>query len=916
MQLLEDTKSTPAAAFQRIFSSSQISLMPSSSSLDAALIQNAAKTYWLACQAQFTYASALKWAGAGQHAAESRSYQDKVKFQIERLEQDEGSVVVNNSDDGKVMRMKAMLSLLPGNPGIAEVAKLIGWMDEDTYAINSVSRKKQPSSIYMKINRWRTKEKKRASQAKAALQAQADWSASAPPTQENRIAGPPAPQSFVSAIRSHGSEPSVQAPANQQCPPAPFVIPPCHTTVIHRPPLLNVNADSEFSQTLSPLSNNSSSASSGLAQFGNANNTSRSAASLTTRKKSRQSPALSQSQRRSEKDEENIRKSMHIVGTILLDHVRKGENLLEIFKTPDDVASAINQMYEIEGVSGRQLAEACRADRAGEPPPCRGRQSRIPDDEFKDIAMLFFSLSAIEQANAAPNRLARPKLISLLGTIVNDKMRQDGVQEINEIHLYERVQKENSSKQGIVVADPREAIRVAWLTYSNQKKNYENWESECVRLDFARLPANDREKDQEGYIVFHEGQESRIANWDEMSLALDGSDATAGGRPGATPTLDSIQESGQSTVKSSQKCTCTFGVAGIEALPPLLIFPSSAKHDEDMKLNSKILPSFKQVEGQYGFSQKYHHDCTIAMSGKGGMNTTIYENWVCEHVMPLWPGACDKPRKRVLSKTDFGPGRNGTSVLARMKVDGHYYFPGLPNGTGAGQEMDALFAAFKICCYHNRQRLYHARFEIDGHSAAITLIDVGHIIFGGKVKLSNGKEIVMEPAFELYFSPQHILAARKKCGYWPATRAALQSSQIRHELVEGEEGVDEEADPQGALLEQLEQLNHGCVSRLTAKGYDLADKGKRFVRRITVAQVAGREATRTLPNTRARQDLLEKCSAAGEFFQVTSGGAVMNSVDMLLSRERKQMRKKAEAMKQLKKKVKEYEKTVVKVKHV
>jgi hypothetical protein len=53
--------------------------------------------------------------------------------------------------------------------------------------------------------------------------------------------------------------------------------------------------------------------------------------------------------------------------------------------------------------------------------------------------------------------------------------------------------------------------------------------------------------------VFHEGQESRIANWDEMSLALDGSDATAGGRPGATPTLDSIQESGQSTVKSSQK---------------------------------------------------------------------------------------------------------------------------------------------------------------------------------------------------------------------------------------------------------------------------------------------------------------------------------------------------------------------------
>ena len=525
-------------------------------------------------------------------------------------------------------------------------------------------------------------------------------------------------------------------------------------------------------------------------------------------------------------------------------------------------------MYAIEGVSGRQLADAVKAGKAGQAPPRRGRPSRIPDEEFKDLALLFFSLSAIEQANADPNRHSRPKLISLLGAIVNAKMRQDGLDEMDEVSLYERIQQENASKQGVVVADPRDAIRVAWLTYANQKKNYENWESECIRLDFARPPNDDRERDELGHAVFHEGAEVRISNFDEMCLALDGASATAGGQPAVTPTFDSVDEAGQTACKSSQKCTLCLGVAGLEPLPPLFIFPSTAKNPEDMKINAKILPSFKQVEAKYGYERKYYHDATVAMSGKGGMNATIFENWICEHIMPLWPDACDHPGKRVMFKTDFGPGRNGTSVLARMCTDGFNYFPGLPNGTGAGQECDQLFLAFKTCVYRNRQRLYEARFEVDGHNASITLHDVGYLVYGGKVKLSNGRTIILEPAFELYFSPQHILSARKKCGYWPATRAALESSQVCHQMVEGGDGeVDEVADPQGALLEHLEQLNHGCCSRLEEMGYTLADKAKRFVRRITAAQLAGTEVTKTLPNTRERQDLLEKVSTAGGFFR-------------------------------------------------
>jgi hypothetical protein len=834
--------------------------------VDTAQVEKAALFRRLIPSIGFTYADALIWTGIAKDVAATRTYQDMVRYRVECLKQDLGPQVFDVSDDGKVQHLKDALSLIPGTKtSLAKVAQLVGWTDADLYSTSKNTGRKQPSKLYARVLRWMTKQ------------------ANQPDTHIVQI-----PTLLDIQISSRTRPPSLS-------------------------PLSTSNSTSFESTT-------GSSSSSSLALFPNQTRTinSSSVESLTTRTESRKTSANAQAKRRSEKDMLNIKTSMHIVGTTIVSHVQNGENPLKVFSTPDNVAMAVNDMYGIQGVSGRQLADAVRNGNVGQAPPRRGRPSLIPDEDFKALALLLFSLSAIEQANADPTRLTRPQLVSLLGSIVNTKMKEDGLDEIDEVSLYERIQKENSNQQSVAVTDPRDAIRLKWLTYRQQKKNYVNWEKECIDLDFARLPVDDREQDKEGYIVFHDGQEARIANFDEMALELSAADATAGGRPAVTPTLDSIPEAGTAAGKSCQKCTVTFGVIGNEPMPPLIIFPSKAKTDEDMKLSAKILPSFQQVEGQYGFSRKYPHDCTVALSSKGGMNAKIFENWICEEVMGYWPDACDQPGKRVLFKADYGPGRSGLGFLSRSKVDGFYYFPGLPNGTGAGQEMDQLFAAFKICAYRNRDRLFIARFAIDGTSAAVTLHDVGFIIFGGVVKLSNGTSIEMEPAFELYFSPEHILRARKKCGYWPATRNALKSSQIRHEVVEGDENeIDEEADTLGALYNNLEKLNHDVVSLLVEKGWTFAEKGKRFVHRITSSQIEGQEATRTLPNTRARQDLLEQASTAGHFYQVTCGGGVMNTSDMLIARQRKEMRKEVGTIKvKLKAPLLAYQKQVEKAKDV
>jgi hypothetical protein len=125
---------------------------------DAVLIQNAARIHSLVVrQTGFTYVNALTWAGVTKELAETRAYQDRLRYQIECFVQDEGPVIIDNSDDGKVERLQAILGLMPGDPGLAVAAKLIGWTDDDLYSRNSNTGKKQPSKLYARVERWRKK---------------------------------------------------------------------------------------------------------------------------------------------------------------------------------------------------------------------------------------------------------------------------------------------------------------------------------------------------------------------------------------------------------------------------------------------------------------------------------------------------------------------------------------------------------------------------------------------------------------------------------------------------------------------------------------------------------------------------------------------------------------------------------------
>jgi hypothetical protein len=175
-----------------------------------------------------------------------------------------------------------------------------------------------------------------------------------------------------------------------------------------------------------------------------------------------------------EAEQSNNKKCAFKLATFLYKTVKDGENLLKKFQSADSIATEINNWFGILAVSGRQIADAFKKGRAGKSPPRHGAPSLLPEEDVKDLVMLCFLLSAIEQANCDVERLDSPGLISLVGKIINEKRRGEGLYEIDKVHIYqERIQQMSAAKQTMGVVDERDAIRVKWTTAANQKGHYE-----------------------------------------------------------------------------------------------------------------------------------------------------------------------------------------------------------------------------------------------------------------------------------------------------------------------------------------------------------------------------------------------------------------------------------------------------------
>ena len=277
-----------------------------------------------------------------------------------------------------------------------------------------------------------------------------------------------------------------------------------------------------------------------------------------------------------------------------------------------------------------------------------------------------------------------------------------------------------------------------------------------------------------------------------------------------------------------------------------------------------------------------------AFSENGSVDKDIFKAWYREVVCVLYPDIADVPGKRVLAKSDGGPGRTDLGYLAESNLDGLIHYPGLPNGT-MFQELDNVFSFTKSLMEENRSRIFDKNYELYGPKAKVQFEDISYILFGGDKEFRDGTRLILKNAFAMSLNQEHLTSAQEKCGYVPATRIALESGKLRHELVIDRNGdVDQDSNDLGiaAMLLKLEKENHEAVHRLQLKGYNIATILKRDLERNNRQSDAFQE-TITIPGTTEHQRKLMKASTQGKHFQVTNGGAPMNSDDCLIAAEMK-----------------------------
>jgi len=168
--------------------------------------------------------------------------------------------------------------------------------------------------------------------------------------------------------------------------------------------------------------------------------------------------------------------------------------------------------------------------------------------------------------------------------------------------------------------------------------------------------------------------------------------------------------------------------------------------------------------------------------------------------------------------------------------------------------------------------LAQARFE---KKKTISITDLPLIVFGG---IDPVTQVLLKNAFEEAFNKDQCLSAWRKCGAVPLARSVLNSPDIRHEVIlNPNKTINEEMDPEGYKLLEIESSNHQSCDFLSLFGFD----GRQL--RLDAPRKSTKKYNLTEPQSKARIEQIQKAQSAGQMFHVTHGQH-LNSDDFFAAR--------------------------------
>ena len=155
---------------------------------------------------------------------------------------------------------------------------------------------------------------------------------------------------------------------------------------------------------------------------------------------------------------------------------------------------------------------------------------------------------------------------------------------------------------------------------------FDNWEEDLVELGFGT-------RDEIGAVYIPPEQLSRIGNFDETCINLDGSNTQRGGCPDVVMYDPRFPVVGLATSKSSLTSTLITGsTAAGEVFPPHIQFQSKAKSkaksNDTEKINVSVIKYAQRVKGKFGCAEVRLWPITFGMNEKGGMDSEEFEKYI------------------------------------------------------------------------------------------------------------------------------------------------------------------------------------------------------------------------------------------------------------------------------------------------
>ena len=308
--------------------------------------------------------------------------------------------------------------------------------------------------------------------------------------------------------------------------------------------------------------------------------------------------------------------------------------------TAEEFIEELNTKYDLIGNGKRKLAKstiyrAISKGNAGKSPLKKGPPPIVPSFLVETAAVHAEVCQAGKGGELKSVDIKRVIGAATLGTPMETAFKAETV--------WRKMKRDYPEKLQAVKLMSVDDSRAQWTTFSNLQQWFNDVKTDIINTGLVldqelRHPTS-------GALVSELDFRSdevrrRFVNMDETHHDL----SVTGDRGGPRAVMyhnPRYQRGCRRSVKSSRHVTGVYAThAAGEVLPPMYIFDSSAKTDENFRVKNSWLEGLPSITGRFGCPTLIESASFYAVRSKGSMDDSLLNNYIEDVLLPLYPNMC------------------------------------------------------------------------------------------------------------------------------------------------------------------------------------------------------------------------------------------------------------------------------------